>query len=41
MMSGAVWVRDQLEAAGWQVEVADARNDARKFDATYLLPLSV
>lgn len=25
MMSGAIWVRDQLVAAGWQVEVADAR----------------
>src|SRR5213075_2168780 len=25
MMSGAVWVRDQLRSAGWQVEVADAR----------------
>src|SRR5829696_6584658 len=25
MMSGAVWVRDRLTAAGWQVEVADAR----------------
>ena len=25
MMSGAVWVRDRLEAAGWHVEVADAR----------------
>ena len=25
MMSGAVWVRDQLRAAGWRVEVADAR----------------
>src|SRR6266511_2936501 len=25
MMSGAVWVRDRLRAAGWQVEVADAR----------------
>jgi transposase len=25
MMSGAVWVRDQLVACGWQVEVADAR----------------
>jgi hypothetical protein len=25
MMSGAVWVRDRLAAAGWQVEVADAR----------------
>ena len=25
MMSGAAWVRDQLEAAGWGVEVADAR----------------
>jgi len=25
MMSGAVWVRDRLEAAGWEVEVADAR----------------
>jgi hypothetical protein len=25
MMSGAVWVRDQLECAGWQVKVAHAR----------------
>src|SRR5436190_18819612 len=25
MMSGAVWVRDRLRAAGWVVEVADAR----------------
>jgi transposase len=25
MMSGAVWVRDRLEAAGWEVEIADAR----------------
>lgn len=25
MMSGAVWVRDQLTAAGWQIEIADAR----------------
>jgi transposase len=25
MMSGALWVRDQLIACGWQVEVADAR----------------
>jgi transposase len=25
MMSGAVWVRDQLASAGWEVEVADAR----------------
>ena len=25
MMSGAVWVRDRLRAAGWMVEVADAR----------------
>jgi transposase len=25
MMSGAVWVRDELCACGWQVEVADAR----------------
>jgi hypothetical protein len=25
LMSGAVWVRDRLQAAGWQVEVADAR----------------
>ena len=25
MMSGAFWVRDQLVACGWQVEVADAR----------------
>jgi hypothetical protein len=23
-MSGAVWVRDRLSGAGWQVEVADA-----------------
>jgi transposase len=25
MMSGAVWVRDQLAAAGWQVQIANAR----------------
>jgi transposase len=25
MMSGALWVRDQLAACGWRVEVADAR----------------
>jgi transposase len=25
MMSGAVWVRDRLQASGWQVEIADAR----------------
>jgi transposase len=25
MMSGALWVRDQLVACGWQVDVADAR----------------
>jgi transposase len=25
MMSGAVWVRDQLAAAGWQVQIAHAR----------------
>src|SRR5215211_5059161 len=25
MMSGAVWVRDRLQSAGWQVQVADAR----------------
>jgi len=25
MMSGAVWVRDRLAAAGWKVEVAHAR----------------
>jgi transposase len=25
MMSGAVWVRDQLAACGWQIEIADAR----------------
>jgi transposase len=25
MMSGAVWVRDCLQSAGWRVEVADAR----------------
>src|SRR5215211_4216170 len=25
MMSGAVWVRDQLAAAGWKVQVAHAR----------------
>jgi transposase len=25
MMSGAVWVRDRLQSAGWQVKVAHAR----------------
>ena len=25
MMSGAVWVRDRLAAAGWEVQVAHAR----------------
>src|SRR5947207_6048550 len=25
MMSGALWVRDELVACGWQVEIADAR----------------
>jgi transposase len=25
MMSGAAWVRERLELAGWQVEIADAR----------------
>jgi transposase len=25
MMSGALWVRDELTACGWQVEIADAR----------------
>src|SRR5262249_22703188 len=25
MMSGAAWVRDQLQAAGWTVQIADAR----------------
>jgi transposase len=25
MMSGALWVRDELVACGWQVQVADAR----------------
>ena len=25
MMSGAVWVRDRLRAAGWQIEIADPR----------------
>ena len=25
MMSGAPWVRDELVACGWQVQVADAR----------------
>jgi transposase len=25
MMSGAIWVRDRLRSAGWQVEVADPR----------------
>ena len=25
MMSGAVWVRDRLQLAGWEVQVADAR----------------
>jgi len=25
-MGGAAWVRDRLQAAGWRVEVAGARN---------------
>src|SRR4051795_13648280 len=25
MMSGAAWVRDRLQAAGWTVQIADAR----------------
>jgi transposase len=25
MMSGAVWVRDQLAGAGWEIQIADAR----------------
>jgi len=25
MMSGAVWVRDRLAAAGWEIQIADAR----------------
>ena len=25
MMSGAVWVRDQLAAVGWEIQIADAR----------------
>lgn len=25
MMSGAVWVRDRLQAAGWQIDIANAR----------------
>jgi hypothetical protein len=25
MMSGAIWVRDQLTAAGWRVQIAHAR----------------
>ena len=25
MMSGAVWVRDRLQLAGWEVQIADAR----------------
>jgi len=25
MMSGAIWVRDQLAAAGWRVQIAHAR----------------
>ncbi|MCA1708589.1 MAG: transposase, partial [Actinobacteria bacterium] len=25
MMSGAVWVRDRLQACGWSVQIADAR----------------
>jgi transposase len=25
MMSGAVWVRDRLQACGWEVQIADAR----------------
>jgi hypothetical protein len=27
MMSGAIWVRDTLAAAGWEVQVAHARKD--------------
>src|SRR6266540_4014144 len=27
MMSGALWVRDELIACGWQVEVADAQGE--------------
>ena len=26
MISGAIWVRDTLAAAGWEVQVAYARN---------------
>src|SRR5204863_14938 len=29
MMSGALWVRDELVACGWQVQVADARKVKR------------
>ena len=25
MMSGAVWVRDQLATMGWEIKIADAR----------------
>ena len=28
MMSGAIWVRDQLAAAGWRVQIAHARRSA-------------
>ena len=35
MMSGAIWVRDELVAAGWQVQIAHARKvrDARRWRA--------
>ena len=29
-MSGAVWVKDQLESAGWSVEVANAAQGQRR-----------
>jgi transposase len=48
-MSGALWVRDELVACGWQVEVADARKvktvaplaaKTDKVDARLLVELS-
>ena len=29
MMSGAVWVRDQLAGCGWEIAIADARKSRR------------
>jgi hypothetical protein len=41
MVSGAIWVRDQLAAAGWRVQIAHARSDARDRRAFLLAQLDV